>query len=224
MTVNEIIDWFESQRSETNIAGKKRYGIESELIFGVQNKQIDVIRRIIKKDHALALELWQTGYHELRHLASLIADPKIIDEETIYAWAHDFDNWAICDSVCSKLFQKTDFVYQKIDQWVLSDQLYVKRAAFTLIAAIAVHHKKLPDSFFNQYFQLIIENANDERNYIKKAVNWALRQIGKRNKNLASEAVKVCYILREVHNNSKSARWIATDAERELRQKFDLSD
>ena len=222
MTKNEVIMWFESNKNQANIEGMKRFGIISDKVFGLSLQQIEEIRKKIKKDHNLALELWDTGYHDVRHLASIIADPKIIDEETIDKWVMDFDNWAICDSVCGKLIQKTEFVYKKVDEWQYSDLLYVKRASFALIAWIAVHHKKLPDSFFGNYFEMIVNHAEDDRHYIKKAVNWALRQIGKRNSNLAKEALLVCDTLRLKYHESKSAKWIAGDAERELRKKYGI--
>lgn len=222
MKLEEILNWFETNRSQKNIDGMKRFGIESELVFGVNLQQIEELRKIIKRNHTLALELWETPYHEARHLAALIADPKLIDSQTIDKWASDFDNWAICDSVCGKLIQKTPHCYEKIIEWENSELLYMKRASFALIAWVAVHHKKLPDIFFNQYFEMIIKNSNDERHYIKKAVNWALRQIGKRNYNLALKSLEVCDIIRVEYPESKSAKWIASDAERELRTKYAL--
>ena len=220
MTCNEILEWFEQNRSEYNIAGMKRFGIESEKIFGVKLAQIEYIRKIIKRDHPLALELWDTRYHEARHLAALLADPKIIEESTIDKWVSDFDNWAVCDSVCGKLFIKTEFAYQKVEEWQSADKLYVKRAAFAMIAWIALHHKKLPDNFFDRYFDLILQHATDDRNYIKKAVNWALRQIGKRNPLLSRTTLDICDELVEIYPESKSARWIAADARRELNKKY----
>lgn len=222
MTVDEILKWFESNRSQYNIDGMRRFGIITDKAFGVSLKQIDILKKNIKKDNQLAIDLWETGYLETRHLAALVADPKTIQTDIIEKWVNDFDNWAICDSTCGKLIQKTPYVYDKIIEWQLNEKLYVKRSAFALIAWIAVHHKKIPDNHFNIYYDMIINHACDDRNYIKKAVNWALRQIGKRNINLANKSLIVCDKLREIYPTSKSAKWIASDAERELRNKFGL--
>ncbi|MBX3043588.1 MAG: DNA alkylation repair protein [Candidatus Kapabacteria bacterium] len=197
-----------------------RFGITTTKAFGVTAGQLEELRRQIKRNHPLALDLWETGFHDVRILAALIADPKIIEEQTIDKWAGDFDNWAICDSVTGKLFQKTMYAYDKVHEWQNDERLFVKRASFALIAWIAVHHKKLPDSFFNQYIDIIITHSTDERHYIKKAVNWALRQIGKRNRNLALKSLDICDLLNEKYSKSKAAKWIASDARRELKSKY----
>lgn len=220
METTEILTWLSEKGSDYNIAGMKRFGIESEKVFGVKLAEIETLKKQIKINHPLALELWDTGYHEARHLAAIIADSKIIKEETLEKWVLDFDNWAICDSTCGKLFQKTKYSYDKIYEWQQRDELFVKRSAFALIAWIAVHHKKLPDSFFMQYLDLILNNLNDERHYIKKAVNWALRQIGKRNFSLANECLEICNFIKDKNKGNKSAIWIASDAERDIRKKF----
>lgn len=222
MTLDEVLKRLKQLQNPANIDGMRRFGIESDKIFGITMKDLELLKKQIGKNHELALLLWNEGYHETRLLAAMIADPKLLDSDLLDKWACDFDNWAVCDSVCGKLFQKTPLVFDKVLLWQFSDNLWIKRASFALIAWISVHHKKLPDSFFGQYYDMIIAHATDERNYIKKAVNWALRQIGKRNLQLASETLEVCAILRENYPNSKSARWIASEAEREIRKKYSL--
>jgi 3-methyladenine DNA glycosylase AlkD len=217
---NEIIEQLEALYNPVNIEGMKRFGIESEKIFGITMKDLEQFKKTIGKNHQLALELWDEGYHETRMLAAMIADPKLMTPEILNQWAGDFDNWAVCDSVCGKLFQKVPGIYDNVIEWQYNENLWVKRASFALIAWISVHHKKLPDSFFNQYLEMIVEHSTDDRPYIKKAVNWALRQIGKRNLNLAHQALEVCSLLKNQEPVSKSARWIASDAERELRKKY----
>ncbi|MFA7627287.1 MAG: DNA alkylation repair protein, partial [Candidatus Kapaibacterium sp.] len=217
MELQEIIDWFKSNYNQKNIEGMRRFGIVTDKAFGISSKQLDDLRKVVGTNHEIAIKLWETGYHETKMLAALIADPKLVSPQLMDKWVLDFDNWAICDSVCGKLFRKTSYVYDKIDQWAEREELYVKRAAFALIAWIAVHHKKQPDDFFLHYYDLIITHSKDERDHIKKAVNWALRQIGKRSRALGLEALEICELLHREFSESRSAKWIASDAKRELK-------
>jgi 3-methyladenine DNA glycosylase AlkD len=167
-----------------------------------------------KKQHELAQGLWETGIHELRIMAALVDDYKKVTPQQMDAWVKDFNSWDLCDQVCSNLFEKTEFVGMKIRDWAPREEEFVRRAAFALLASHAVHLKKAPDDYFRTYFPLIEEAATDERNFVKKAVNWALRQIGKRNQALNKDACRVAERL--LDSSSKSARWIAKDALKEL--------
>jgi 3-methyladenine DNA glycosylase AlkD len=166
------------------------------------------------RDHVMALQLWRTGIHEARILAGMIDDPALVDEDQMEDWAKDFDSWDIVDGSCGNLFDKTPFAVKKAHEWSARKEEYVKRAGFVLMAELAVHDKNAPNSTFQEFLPLIVREASDERNFVKKAVNWALRQIGKRNAMLNGAAIRTCKQLQRI--DSKSARWIASDALREL--------
>ena len=213
-TTSQILDLLKSLANPENVAGMARFGINPENTYGIS---IPTLRKIAKqtgKDHQVAQELWASGIHEARILACFIDDPKQVGEAQMDRWAADFDSWDVCDQCCSNLFDRTPFAYQKADEWSQADEEFVKRAAYALMAALAVHDKKAPDSKFEAFFPIIIQGSMDERNYVKKAVNWALRQIGKRNERLNSLAIETAGQIAE--SDSKAARWIASDALREL--------
>jgi len=168
----------------------------------------------IGMNHNLANRLWGSKIHEARILASLISNPEMVTEEQIEKWAKDFDSWDVCDLCCGNLFDKTKYAYKKAVEWSSRDEEFVKRAGFVLMATLAVHDKKAQDEDFLKFFPLMIREATDRRNFVKKAVNWALRQIGKRNLNLNKKAIKTAKEIKIIE--SKSARWIASDAIREL--------
>jgi 3-methyladenine DNA glycosylase AlkD len=220
ITTNIVIEILKNNGTEKNIEGMRRFAIFTEKTFGNNSPFILDLAKHIGKNHELALELWETGYHEARFLACLIADPKKADNELIEKWVHDFNNWAICDSVCGKYFEKTEFALSKIIEWAESDKEYVKRASFALIAWVAVHKKKLRNEDFDIYLELIIKHADDERKYVYKAVNWALRQIGKRNITMAHKSLEICQQILNQYPQSKSARWIVIDTKRELVSKL----
>jgi 3-methyladenine DNA glycosylase AlkD len=214
-----ILDLLKSMRNETNIAGMKRFGIESKNILGISMQELENMKKQIGKNHDLALELWASEIHEARILAAMVAEPSLATIELMSSWANDFDNWAVCDSVCNKYFRKGPYILYAINIWVQSDKLYVKRAAFASIAVIAVHMKKLSDDDFKQYYQMILDNCTDERKHIAKAVNWALRQIGKRNARLCDESIEIADLIIKQNPQNKTALWIAKDAIRELEKK-----
>jgi 3-methyladenine DNA glycosylase AlkD len=168
----------------------------------------------IGKNHQLALELWESGYHEAMHIAAMMDDPKLVTKRQMNKWVKDFYSWDLCDGVCSNLFIKTPFADQKIFEWSKRKNEFIRRAAFSLIAYAAVHHKNRNDKDFLQFFPLIVEYSQDDRTYVRKGVNWALRQIGKRSHFLNKEALKACREIKKI--DSSSARWIAADAIREL--------
>ncbi len=171
----------------------------------------------IGKDHQLARELWESRIHEARILATLIDEPRLVTASQMDMWTNDFNSWDLCDQCCMNLYVKTDFVHEKILDWYDSEKEFTKRAAFALIAVSAVHKKDWRDEDFTRYFPLIKKASSDERNFVKKAVNWALRQIGKRNLALNSEAIELAQKL--IESKSKSAVWIGKNALKELREK-----
>jgi len=197
-----------------NIAGMARFGINPNNNLGNTIVTLRTLAKKIGTDHALAGRLWETEIHDARLLATLIDDPRLVTKQQMDRWASAFDSWDICDQCCNNLFSKTPYAYEKIKQWCTKDQEYVKRAGFTLIAVLAVHDKQASDEQFLRLFPLITLGATDTRNYVKKAVNWALRQIGKRNTTLNKKALALARDLKR--KDSPAARWIATDAIREL--------
>ncbi len=219
MYLEEIIKKLESLENPENIAGMKRFGITAKKAFGVSAPVLKEIAKDVKKQaedrHKLALELWATGIHEARIIAYLIDDAKQVTTAQMEAWAADFDNWAICDGTCGHLFCRTEFAYRKVFQWSAREEEFIKRAGLVLIAFLAVHDKKARDEQIAQFLPVLETHACDERNFIKKAVNWSLRQIGKRNLNLNTLAVETAEKIRA--QNTKPARWIAADALRELK-------
>lgn len=210
----EILTRLKSLSNPEAVAGMARYGINPHNTYGVS---MPVLRKMAKeagKDHEAARILWLSGIHEARIMACLIDEPELVSEEQMETWVKDFDSWDVCDQCCSNLFDRTGFAYQKAMEWSARDEEFVKRAGFVLMATLAVHDKKSSDNVFQNFLPIIKREANDNRNYVRKAVNWALRQIGKRNINLNKEAIKTAKEIGEM--DSKAARWIASDALREL--------
>ncbi len=200
-----------------NVKGMARYGISSENTLGVS---IPALRKIAKetgKNHELAQKLWKSGIHEARLLAAFVDEPSKVEEEQMDSWVKEFDSWDICDQVCSTLFDKAPYAYAKASEWSSEKGEFVKRAGFVLMAALAVHDKQATDEKLEKFLPTIKREATDERNFVRKAVNWALRQIGKRNTYLQREALKTAKEILQL--DSKSARWIANDAIRELESK-----
>lgn len=215
MEFEEIILELESLSNPEDIEGMARFGIKSDKAYGVRMPELRRIAKNTGKDHELAQKFWEHGYTETRILASLVEDPELVTENQMDKWAIDFNSWDVCDQCCMNLFRKIPFAYKKVFQWSECEEEFVKRAAFTLIATLAVHDKNADDKKFEQFFPIIIRESVDNRNFVKKAVNWALRQIGKRNPNLNKKAINLA---REIDNiENKSAKWIAKDALRELK-------
>ena len=196
----------------------KRFRIVTKKAFGVSASVLKNLAKEIKKQtenrHTLALELWKTEIHEARIIAYLTDDANQVSEKQMDKWANDFDNWAICDGACGHLFCKTKFAYEKSFEWSKSEKEFVKRAGLVLPAWLAVHDKKASDEKIAEFLPLLETHAGDERNFIKKAVNWSLRQIGKRSLFLNNLAIETAEKIKL--QNTKSARWIAADALREL--------
>jgi 3-methyladenine DNA glycosylase AlkD len=190
-----------------------RFGINPSNTVGISIPKLREIAKETGKHHELALELWKSNIHEARILASFVDEPERVTEDQLEEWVKDFDSWDVCDQVCN-LFEQTQYAYSKATEWVNRKEEFVKRAAFALMAGLAVHDKKVGNEQFEQFFPLIKQASIDDRNFVRKAVNWALRNIGKRNTALNKRAIEVA---REIQNaDSKTAKWIASDALREL--------
>jgi 3-methyladenine DNA glycosylase AlkD len=200
-----------------NVAGMARFGIVTSRAYGVPGSVLKKIAREFGKDQALAEQLWKTEVHEARMLAGLVADPKALSRVGMDRWAREFDSWDICDNCCMHLFRKTPFAWEKAVRWSGQKHEFVKRAGFALMATLAVHDKAAPDKQFRALLPVIEREAADDRNFVKKAVNWALRQIGKRNPKLCAAALKSASRLAQ--SDIRSARWIGSDALRELKSR-----
>lgn len=192
-----------------------RFGIQSSNSFGVSVPKLRLLAREVGRDHPLALKLWETGLHDARLLATMIDDPRQVTVEQMDKWVRDFDSWDVVDGSCGNLFDKTPFAVAKAKEWCKREEEFVKRAGFVLMAELAVHDKKAKDQVFLDFFPLIIGGSSDNRNFVKKAVNWSLRQIGKRDLKLNTAAVSTALKIQKME--SGAAKWVASDALRELK-------
>lgn len=196
------------------VKGMARYGINPSNNYGVSLPSLRSIAKEVGADHKMAQQLWSSGIHDARILASMIDRPEEVTEQQMERWVNDSDSWDVCDQCCNNLFSKTQYAYEKSTQWSKSDSEFAKRAGFVLMANLAVHDKTAGNAVFVPFLQIIESESQDQRNYVKKAVNWALRQIGKRNFELNEMAIRTAEKLAKL--DSKSAKWIASDAIREL--------
>lgn len=213
---NQILKTLKSYANKKNVEGMARFGIKGKNVLGGPN--LPTLRKMAKeigKNHELALHLWNSEIHEARILAGMIAEPKKATERQIESWVKEFDSWDVCDQVCSNFFNKTKFAYTKAEEWSKREEEFIKRAGFVLMACLSVHDKKASDKKFISFLKNIKREVIDERNFVKKAVNWALRQIGKRNIALNKAAIELSEDILKI--DSKSAKWIAGDAIRELK-------
>ncbi len=213
--VEAILAELKALGSEAGRAGMARFGINTAHAYGVSMTAMKPLVKRLGRDHARAPALWATEVHEARILAALTDDPKQVAPPQMDAWVADFDSWDLCDQVCMKLFARTPFAEEKIAEWAADGREFVRRAAFALAAGYAVHARKTPDDRFPPMLDLIERAATDPRNFVRKAVNWALRQIGKRSTALHGPALAVADRL--AASADKTARWIGKDAARELR-------
>jgi 3-methyladenine DNA glycosylase AlkD len=215
MQYKHIITLIRSQYNAKNIAGMARFGINTKnKTYGASMPFIRKLGKQIGHDHDLALKLWDSGVHEARILAGIIDEKDKVTSEQMDSWTADFDSWDICDQVCMNLYRWTKYAYKKAFKWTKSNKEFIKRAGFALMAALASGDKKATDRQFEQFYPIIKKGSTDERNFVRKAVNWALRQIGKRNRALRRSAIKAAKEILKI--DSKAARWIASDALREL--------
>jgi 3-methyladenine DNA glycosylase AlkD len=210
----EILSRLHALANPDNVAGMERYGINTHNTLGISIYTLRPLAKEIGQDHDLALALWDSGIHEARILASYIDEPARVTDAQLERWVADFDSWDVCDQVCD-LFGKTPFAYPKAFEWSQRQEEFVKRAGFVLMAELAAHDKIAPDEKLAQFLPVIARESTDERNFVKKAVNWALRNIGKRNLHLNELAIETAGHIRQTFG-SKAARWIASDALREL--------
>jgi len=214
MDYDEVIQKLRSLANPDNLKGMARYGINPHNNLGISIYELRPLAKKIGRNHQLALRLWNSGIHDARLLACFIDDPAKVTRDQMDVWANEFDSWDLCDQACTSLFDQTPFAVEKVFQWAGAEKEFVKRAAFCLIAGLAVHDKNASDQVYEEFLPLCITHAVDERNYVKKAVNWALRNIGKRNRSLNRKALKTAEKIKTI--DSSSALWIATDAIREL--------
>ena len=191
-----------------------RFGVNTARAYGISMVILRKMAREIGRDHDLAQELWASDIHEAQILASLIDDPAKVTVAQMESWVRCFDSWDICDQCCQNLFAGTIFACQKAVEWSSNDREFIKRAGFVLMARLAVSDKKASDSQFERFLPIIKREATDDRNFVKKAVNWALRQIGKRNERLRKEAIRLATRLKT--SGHETQRWIGADAAREL--------
>jgi len=213
-SVKEVLEKLKARARPDQLEGMARFAIVGKGRLGVSVPEMRRLAKEIGKDHELALELWKTGIPDARILAGMVGEPDKLTEKQMDDWVLDFDSWDVCDQVCMNLFEKTPLAVKKIHDWSLRDEEFVKRTAYALIACLAWHDKKAEDEKFIALFPVIKQGATDERNFVKKAVNWALRNIGKRNPSLNKAAIKLAKEIRQM--DSKAARWIAANAIREL--------
>jgi 3-methyladenine DNA glycosylase AlkD len=214
MTRDDVLAWLRRKGTRKTVAGMARYGIEAKRAFGVPMGTLKALSRKTGKNHALALELWESGWYEARLLAALIGEPDKLTRRQMNAWAFDFENWADCDTACFALFDRSPYAWDKARQWSASPRELVKRGGFVLMACLALHDKKAPDKPFLGFLRLIEKGARDERNFVSKGVNWALRSIGRRNKVLKAASLKVAERLARAE--TPAPRWVGSDAVRQL--------
>ena len=215
LDINAALAWLE-EHSSPKIRDEMlpRYGINAPKAFGVSVANLHKLAKIVGRNHEFALALWETGWYEARMLAALVDEPNRVTPSQMDKWCRDFDNWGICDTVCFHLFDRVPHAYGKVEQWARRRDEFVRRGAFALMASLALHDKQASDENFTKWFPLIEEGANDDRNFVKKGVSWALRGIGKRNAKLKSAAIKVAQRL--ASSSQASARWVGKDALRDL--------
>lgn len=210
----EIVAELEKLASPENVIGMQRYGINTAHTLGISIYTLRDIAKEIGTNHQIALDLWDSGIHEARILASMVDDPHLVTPEQMDRWTADFDSWDVCDQVTSNLFDKTPYAYQKVEEWSRRDEEFIKRAAFATIAALAVQDKQADKEKLDPFFEIIEREACDNRNFVKKAVNWALRNLGKRNPELNRRAIETACKIKTL--DCRTARWIASDALKEL--------
>jgi 3-methyladenine DNA glycosylase AlkD len=214
-TVRRAVDELVRRGEQRNVEGMARFGIRSKKICGVSKPKMDEITRAIGKNHALGLKLWQTGIHDARLLGMLISEPELVTAAQMERWVRDFDNWDVCDGTCCHLFVDAKPAWAKAFSWSRRRKEFTKRAGFALGAFLAIHDKAAADVPFRRFLKVIEREAWDDRNFVRKAANWALRNIGKRNHRLNRAAIESAERIRR--GGTRTGRWIAADALRELK-------
>jgi len=214
MTAPAVLAWLQRRGSKRNIAGMARYAIVAPKAFGVSVADLRVLGKKIGTDRALSAELWDSGWYEARMLVAFTDDPSRLTAGEMDRRARAFDNWAVCDALCFHLFDRSPHAWGKIEQWSTRREEFVKRAAFALLASVALHDKAAPDAPFKRALRLIERGAADDRNFVKKGVSWALRHLGHRNAALHAAAVRTATKLSTSANATE--RWVGKDALRDL--------
>ncbi len=214
MEYEEVMAKLESLKDPKAVEGMARSGINPDKNLGLSVNTLRKMAKEIGVDHSLAMKLWRSEVRDARFISAIIDDPDKVTEKQIESMVLDLNSWDICDHCCSDIFLKSKFAKKKAVEWSSREKEFVKRSAFSLMARLAVRDKKAEDGLFESFLPIIIRESVDERNYVKKAVNWALRQIGKRNKRLNKLAIRTAKEIQKLE--SKSAKWIAADALREL--------
>jgi 3-methyladenine DNA glycosylase AlkD len=214
MTVREILAWLERRGSRKNREGMARYAIVAKKVYGVSVEDVRQLGKKAGRSHPLALALWKTGWYEARMLTAFVDEPEKVTPAQMNRWARDFDNWAICDALCFHLFDKSPHGWKKVTEWSTRREEFVKRAAFALLAGIALHDKACKDAPFLKALKLVERAAPDERNFVKKGVSWGLRATGRRNPALRRAAIALSKRL--VESPHPAARWVGRDALRDL--------
>ena len=212
--VQSALGWLKSHASQATLDGMARYAIPSDKALGVAMKDIKALGKTLGRNQELAAALWRTGLYEARMLVSFVGDPARLTSAQMDRWCRDFDNWGICDTLCFKLFDQTPHAWAKVADWGDRPEEFVKRAAFALLASLALHDKNAGDAQFLETLPLIERAATDERNFVKKGVNWALRSIGRRNATLNAAAVTLARRL--AASPHAAPRWVGKDALREF--------
>ncbi len=213
MNLQEVLDRLNGLASPAHFHQLAKFGINDSKALGIKIPHLRSLAKEIGKNHTLALELWASEIHEARILASMIESPENITEQQFDAWVNDFDSWDLCDQTCD-LLGRTEMVLRKIEEYSRREEEFVKRSAFSLMCELAFYSKDKDNLIFDRFFEIIIREAWDDRNFVRKAVNWALRQIGKRNETLRLKALETAQQIAK--QQTKSPRWIASDAIREL--------
>lgn len=214
LTYDQVIARLQGLADPHNVEGMARFGINTSNTLGISVATLRAVAKETGKSHDLALRLWDSKIHEARTLASLVDEPKKVTQEQMEAWVREFDSWDVCDNTCGNLFDKTAWAFEKAEEWTRRDREFERRAGFALMAWLAVHDKKAADARFLRFLPLIEAAAPDDRNFVRKAVSWALRQVGKRNVTLNRQAIAA--VQRIQTQDSRAARWIAADALKEL--------
>jgi 3-methyladenine DNA glycosylase AlkD len=214
MTAREIIAELQSQANPANVAGMARFGINSNGTLGVSVAEIRKLAKRAGRSHDLALELWASGIHEARILATIVDEPERLTRRQMDSWARDFDSWDVCDHACQNLFWRSPHAWEMVRKWSRARGEFVRRAGFALLASLATRCPDIPAGHWAEALVMIEEAATDDRNYVRKAVNWALRRIGRRNSDMRAVAIVTARKLKQME--SRAARWIGSDALREL--------
>ncbi len=218
--VEQILDRLKELGNPEHAKSLAYFGIEARYVLGIRLPELRKLAKEMGKQHALALNLWEEPWHEAKLLATLLADPKELSLKQADAWVHQLYSWDVCDQLCAQLFRQTSYAWQLPERWTPSEEEYVRRAGLVMVAQLAIHYKQAPDKELAAFLPLLKNHAGDTRNFVKKAVSWALREIGKRRPKLYAACLQLCEEL--LQTDSKSAHWIARDALRELKKESTL--